>query len=212
MQSEIISTPIYVECYQGYQSKICIQEFWYFVSGLDTQLNDMWMKYAIEHPIYNICISKYAKYANNQLKGHMQKHCPKSSAIYFADKTFRVLLSFWMALSRNGQMTSRGSNLHSNLKSAAWPGRYKGFICCKIPGSAVWSLILLRSEFFLGLMKMPNLKTEASWEWFPTLLPNDARQSSLPMMLLSWNGKSLLLWLLLCFASRCSHPTCLWLS
>ena len=33
-----MSTPIYVECNQMYQSKVCIQEFWYFVSDLDIQL------------------------------------------------------------------------------------------------------------------------------------------------------------------------------
>ena len=38
VQSENISTPIYVECYKMYQSKVCVQEFWYFVSGLDIQL------------------------------------------------------------------------------------------------------------------------------------------------------------------------------
>ena len=36
--SENISTPIYVECDKTYQSNICVQEFWYFVSGLDIQL------------------------------------------------------------------------------------------------------------------------------------------------------------------------------
>ena len=35
--SENISTPIYVECYRMYQSKVCVQEFWYFVPGLDIQ-------------------------------------------------------------------------------------------------------------------------------------------------------------------------------
>ena len=38
VQSENISTPIYVECDKMYQSKVCVQEFWYFVSGLDIQL------------------------------------------------------------------------------------------------------------------------------------------------------------------------------
>ena len=38
MQSENISTPIYVECDKMYQSKVCVQEFSYFVSGLDIQL------------------------------------------------------------------------------------------------------------------------------------------------------------------------------
>ena len=37
MQSEKISTPIYVECDKMYQSKVCVQEFSYFVSGLDIQ-------------------------------------------------------------------------------------------------------------------------------------------------------------------------------
>ena len=38
MQSEDISTPIYVECNKMYWSKICVQEFSYIVSGLDIQL------------------------------------------------------------------------------------------------------------------------------------------------------------------------------
>ena len=37
MQSENILTPIYVKCDKMYQSKVCIQEFSYFVSGLDIQ-------------------------------------------------------------------------------------------------------------------------------------------------------------------------------
>ena len=38
VQSENISTPIYVECNKMYRSKVCVQEFSYFVSGLDIQL------------------------------------------------------------------------------------------------------------------------------------------------------------------------------
>ena len=38
MQSKNISFPIYVKCDKMYQSKACVQEFWYFVSGLDIQL------------------------------------------------------------------------------------------------------------------------------------------------------------------------------
>ena len=40
MLSENISTqaPIYVECDKMYLSKVCVQEFSYFVSGLDIQL------------------------------------------------------------------------------------------------------------------------------------------------------------------------------
>ena len=33
-----ISTPIYVECDKMYRSKVCVQEFSYFVSGLDTHV------------------------------------------------------------------------------------------------------------------------------------------------------------------------------
>ena len=35
--SENISTPIYVECHKMYQPKVCVQEFSYFMSGLDNQ-------------------------------------------------------------------------------------------------------------------------------------------------------------------------------
>ena len=34
---EIFSTPIYVECDKMYRSKVCDQEFWYILSGLDIQ-------------------------------------------------------------------------------------------------------------------------------------------------------------------------------
>ena len=38
VQSENISTPIYVECDKMSRSKVCAQEFLYFVPGLDIQL------------------------------------------------------------------------------------------------------------------------------------------------------------------------------
>ena len=38
MGSENILTPIYLECDKMYQSKVCVQEFSYFVSGLDIQV------------------------------------------------------------------------------------------------------------------------------------------------------------------------------
>ena len=38
MRSENISTPIYVEYDKMYRSKVCFQEFSYFVPGLDIQL------------------------------------------------------------------------------------------------------------------------------------------------------------------------------
>ena len=37
-RGENILTPIYVECDKMYRSKVCVQEFSYFVSGLDIQL------------------------------------------------------------------------------------------------------------------------------------------------------------------------------
>ena len=40
MLSENISTPIYVECNNMYRSKVCVQKFWYIVSGLDIQLEN----------------------------------------------------------------------------------------------------------------------------------------------------------------------------
>ena len=54
VRSENISTPIYVECDKMYRSKVCVQEFSYFVSGLDIQLE----------------ISKYdSLYAKNSVAG-----------------------------------------------------------------------------------------------------------------------------------------------
>ena len=37
VQSENISTPIYVECDKMYWSKVCVQEFWYWLPSLDIQ-------------------------------------------------------------------------------------------------------------------------------------------------------------------------------
>ena len=37
MLSENISTPIYVESYEMYQLKVCVQEFWFIVTGVDIQ-------------------------------------------------------------------------------------------------------------------------------------------------------------------------------
>ena len=44
VQSEIISTPTYVECDKMYWSKVCVQE--YFLSGLDIQLEKSTVLYA----------------------------------------------------------------------------------------------------------------------------------------------------------------------
>ena len=37
LRIEIFSTPIYVECDKIYRSNVCVQEFWYIVSGLENQ-------------------------------------------------------------------------------------------------------------------------------------------------------------------------------
>ena len=56
--SENISTPIYVECCKMYLSKVCVQEFWYFVSGLDIQLEQS--EYYSTVPIKNwLQVAKY---------------------------------------------------------------------------------------------------------------------------------------------------------
>ena len=34
---EVKTTPIYVQCNKISRSKVCIQEFWYILSGLDIQ-------------------------------------------------------------------------------------------------------------------------------------------------------------------------------
>ena len=61
LQSEDISTPIYVECDKMYRSKVCIQEFSYFVSGqagLDIQLE----KLEIDIPVCKKSRLQVAKY------------------------------------------------------------------------------------------------------------------------------------------------------
>ena len=54
--------------------------------------------------------------------------CPKSLAVDFALNS----ITFWNSLQRDCQMTGRGSNLDSNLNSAAWPTSCKGFIASEI--------------------------------------------------------------------------------
>ena len=49
--SENISSPVYVECNKMHWSKVCAQEFWYFVSGLDVQLEQS-KNY---NPVYRDC-------------------------------------------------------------------------------------------------------------------------------------------------------------
>ena len=44
----------------------------------------------------------------------------------------KPLITFWNSLWRDCQMTGRGSNLDSNLNSAAWPTSCKGFIASEI--------------------------------------------------------------------------------
>ena len=57
------------------------------------------------------------------------------------------------------QMTGRGSNLGSNLNSAAWSTGCKGFICSEAQKSTVW-----------GLNSFQNAKIEDSSESIPTLV------------------------------------------
>ena len=40
MQDENISTPIYVQCDNIYRQKVCSQEFWYFMAGLEINLSN----------------------------------------------------------------------------------------------------------------------------------------------------------------------------
>ena len=59
-----------------------------------------------------------------------------------------------IALGSDCQMTGRGSNLDSNLNSAAWPTGCTGFICSIVSKWTVWSL---------NSLKTPKLRTTASW-------------------------------------------------
>ena len=49
-------------------------------------------------------------------------------------------ITFWNSLRRDCQMICRGSNLNSNLNSAAWPTSCKDFISSEITAWTVWSL------------------------------------------------------------------------
>ena len=72
-------------------------------------------------------------------------------------------LSSGIAFGSDCQMASRGLNLDSNLKSAAWPKGCKGFICSKVPKSTVWSLNSFK-----------NAKIEDSCESISTLIHQTA--------------------------------------
>ena len=61
-------------------------------------------------------------------------------------------ITFWNRLQRDCQMTGRGSNLDSNLNSAAWSTGCKGFICSEAPKCVEF-------EFFLSSLKTPKLRT-----------------------------------------------------
>ena len=58
MLSENISTPIDVECYKMYRSKVCVQELSYFVSGLDIKLE----KSEFNSPVHKKNQLQVAKY------------------------------------------------------------------------------------------------------------------------------------------------------
>ena len=60
--SEIFSTPIYIKCNKMYRSKVCVQLFSYFVSGLDIQL---------EKSEYNSPICKKISFRWQNMKSHI---------------------------------------------------------------------------------------------------------------------------------------------
>ena len=58
-----------------------------------------------------------------------QRAAPRAWPLILPSKPSIV---FWNSLQRNCHMTGRGSNLDSNLNSAAWPTSCKGFIASEI--------------------------------------------------------------------------------
>ena len=79
---------------------------------------------------------------------------PKSCAIDFAVKTFECLSAFWNSLS---SLRQQGLELGLKLELCHLIKRFKDFICSKTQNN------LMEFEFFLGLLKMPKLKTTFSW-------------------------------------------------
>ena len=63
---------------------------------------------------------------------------PQELGLWFCSQNLR--LSSGIAFGSDCQMTSRGSNMDSNLNSVAWPMGCRAFICPKVPKSTVWSL------------------------------------------------------------------------
>ena len=61
VRSESISTPIYVGCDKMYQSKVCVQEFSYFVSGLEIQLEQS-KNYSPVRKKNQLQVAKYDEY------------------------------------------------------------------------------------------------------------------------------------------------------
>ena len=82
------------------------------------------------------------------------EHCHEILAIDFALKiSYCCLEQLSRVMARWGQMTSRGSNLDSSLKSVAWPTSCNGFCL-------LWNykINFVEFEFFLGLWKISNLQ------------------------------------------------------
>ena len=79
MLSENISTPIYVECDKMYRSKVCVQEFSYFVSGLDIQLE----KSEYDSPVCKKNLLQVAKYN-------------KAYTIFF-EQSIRTVTNRWLS-------------------------------------------------------------------------------------------------------------------
>ena len=68
-------------------------------------------------------------------------------------------ITFWNSLQRDCQMTCRGSNLDSNLNSAAWPTSCKFLSALK----TLNELCVIRIIFRSLELKMQKLRTAVSW-------------------------------------------------
>ena len=106
---------------------------------------------------------------------------PKELCHWISSQKLR--LSSGIAFGSDCQMTCRGSNLDSNLNSAAAVPPAQRVVQVlsahkTFSGIPEWTVLIF--QFFLGLLTMPKWRQSA--EWFPTLIPQDVDRVSTPNM------------------------------
>ena len=128
--SENISTPIYVECHKMCQSKVWVQEFWYFVSGLDIQLEQS----KSNNPICRGC------WLQNTCHTLLFLDCRIS-----ADKNLCLVVK--VSWKWSGEM---GSNPTGCWNSLSPLGNFTRHWACQCTDTSTFYIAVLSIIFFLG--------------------------------------------------------------